>query len=85
MDPNKDPSIFRKNIGRALLNRDYDPFLAQWELDLTTNEARRKYGGSVDRGKQAVVEQWVSGYIQKNFHFEVFGVESKEKKARARS
>jgi hypothetical protein len=24
---NKDRSIFRKNIGRALLNRDHDPFL----------------------------------------------------------
>ena len=24
---NKDRSIFRKNIGRAPLNRDYDPFL----------------------------------------------------------
>ena len=30
---NKDRSIFRKNIGRALLSRDHDPFLEQWELD----------------------------------------------------
>ena len=26
---NKDRSIFRKNIGRALLHRDQDPFLTQ--------------------------------------------------------
>ena len=30
---NKDRSIFRKNIGRALLNKNKDPFLKQWELD----------------------------------------------------
>jgi hypothetical protein len=28
---NKDRSIFRKNIGRALLKRAGDPFLEQWE------------------------------------------------------
>jgi hypothetical protein len=27
---NKDRSIFRKNIGRALLNKDKDPFLSDW-------------------------------------------------------
>jgi hypothetical protein len=80
MDRNKDRSIFRKNIGRALLNRDHDPFLPQWELDLTTNEVRSKYGGSVDLGKQEVVEKWVSDYIQKSFRFMVFGVESKERR-----
>jgi len=40
---NKDRSIFRKNIGRALLNKDLDPFLDQWELDLTTHEAKSKW------------------------------------------
>jgi hypothetical protein len=32
---NKDRSIFRKNIGRALLRRGQDPFLPLWELDRT--------------------------------------------------
>lgn len=30
LNKNKDRSIFRKNIGRALLNKDKDPFLEQW-------------------------------------------------------
>jgi len=34
---NKDRSIFRKNIGRALLARDGDEFLGQWEIDLTSH------------------------------------------------
>lgn len=77
IDPNKDRSIFRKNIGRALLNRDQDPFLAQWELDLTSNEAKRKHGPSVDLQKQSLVEQRVTDYIQKNFRFVVFDVGEK--------
>ena len=40
MTENKDRSIFRKNIGRAILNKNQDPFLGQWELDLTTRKAK---------------------------------------------
>ena len=40
---NKDRSIFRKNIGRALLNRTKDPFMEQWEWDLTTRKAKETY------------------------------------------
>jgi len=40
---NKDRSIFRRNIGRALLNRDHDPFLAFWEVDLTSRPMKDKY------------------------------------------
>src|SRR3989344_2894303 len=41
--PNKDRSIFRKNIGRALLSCDEDSFLADWELDLTSAAARARH------------------------------------------
>ena len=37
----KDRSIFRKNIGRSLLNRDKDPFLEQWEIDLTSRKQKK--------------------------------------------
>ncbi len=68
---NKDRSIFRKNIGRALLNRDKDPFLAQWEFDLTTRAAKRKIAPLVDYLKQDEVEQEVSAYIRDQFEFVV--------------
>ena len=77
---NKDRSIFRKNIGRAILNRDHDPFLAQWELDLTTHEAKQKYKNVVDYSRQKQVEQQVTKYIQGNFCFIVFRVGEKEKR-----
>ena len=76
----KDRSIFRKNIGRALLNRDKDPFLALWEIDLTTSEAKRKHGPLIDCAKQSVVEHMVTNVIQKRFHFAVFRVDEKDKR-----
>ncbi|MBL0721133.1 MAG: hypothetical protein JJV88_00975 [Sulfurovum sp.] len=36
MKENKDRSIFRKNIGRAILSKKDDSFLEQWNWDLTT-------------------------------------------------
>jgi hypothetical protein len=74
---NKDRSIFRKNIGRALLNKAQDPFLTQWEIDLTTREAKTRNAQKIDFGKQRSVEQQVTAYIQHNFRFVVFCVDAK--------
>jgi hypothetical protein len=74
---NKDRSIFRKNIGRALLNRTGDPFLTQWDIDLTTRRARETLGHAIDRRKLADVEALVSAYIQGHLSFVVFRVDEK--------
>lgn len=75
---NKDRSIFRKNIGRALLNKAKDPFLENWELDLTSREAWNYYQHQVDFDKQKQVEHQVTEYIQQNFWFVVFPIVKKE-------
>ncbi|RFC33713.1 MAG: hypothetical protein DID91_2727703007 [Candidatus Nitrotoga sp. MKT] len=77
---NKDRSIFRKNIGRALLNQNGDPFLKFWELDLTTRKARKNYSSLIDFGYQKSIEEQVSQYIQCNFTFCVFEVNSKDER-----
>ena len=77
---NKDRSIFRKNIGRAILNRDNDDFLAQWEIDLTTTEARKKHKGAVDKRKLQEIEKRVTDCIQRNFCFIVFRVDDKKER-----
>lgn len=77
---NKDRSIFRKNIGRALLKKDKDPFLKKWELDLTTRNAKDKYSDSVDFEKQREIEKRVTKYIQDNFSFVVFQIDEKDKR-----
>jgi hypothetical protein len=77
---NKDRSIFRKNIGRALLNKENDPFLEQWDWDLTTKEKKEKYLPLLNQAKQKEVENRVSEYIQTNLSFCVIHVEGKEKR-----
>jgi hypothetical protein len=74
---NKDRSIFRKNIGRALLCRDNDPFLCQWDIDLTTSAARTRYAQMIDKEKLRATERQVTVYMQHSFRFVVFGVDSK--------
>ena len=82
---NKDRSIFRKNIGRALLNAENDSFLKQWELDLTTRANKEKYSEQIDFEKQQSIEKKVSEYIQNNFSFAVFEVLEKEQRLRIES
>ncbi|MBW2990181.1 hypothetical protein KY348_00580 [Candidatus Woesearchaeota archaeon] len=80
VNENKDRSIFRKNIGRAILSKNKDSFLKQWELDLTPKKAREKYSKLIDFKKQKQIEKKVSKYIQDNFSFAVFEINDKNKR-----
>lgn len=75
---NKDRSIFRKNIGRAILNKSNDSFLKDWNLDLTTKAAKEKYSALIDSEKLASTEKIVSEYMRNNLSFSVFEVATKE-------
>lgn len=75
---NKDRSIFRKNIGRALLSRKQDPFIEQWEIDLTTSAAKHRYAGQIDSRKLSEIEAEVSEVIRKSFTFCVIQVNDKQ-------
>ncbi len=77
LSENKDRSIFRKNIGRALLNKKRDSFLSQWEIDLTTRKAKDQYLHLIDYDYQKKIEHEVSQYIKDNFSFVVFEVKEK--------
>jgi hypothetical protein len=81
---NKDRSIFRKNIGRALLNRDHDPFLSLWELDRTARIMRDQHPG-IDLDRQRVIEGLVSTYIREHFSFVVIPVAEKAERSRLES
>jgi hypothetical protein len=82
---NKDRSIFRKNIGRALLNRDNDPFSRDWEFDRTSSLARRSDAKQTDLNRLKSVEVEVSKVIRGNFSFAVLRVEEKEKRLQLES
>lgn len=81
---NKDRSIFRKNIGRALLNRDHDPFLPLWELDRTSRRIRDRHGG-IDLDRQCAIEKAVSDYMRDHFSFIVVRVDEKTERLRLES
>jgi hypothetical protein len=75
VNENKDRSIFRKNIGRALLTRASDPFLAKWEVDRTSRRARD--GFHVDAAKLRAIESEVTCYLRERLPFVVFSIEDK--------
>lgn len=75
---NKDRSIFRKNIGLALLNKNHDPFISQWKRDLTTSANRKLYGNSISKVTLNRIEKKVSGIIRDNFSVVVVPVDAKE-------
>ena len=77
INENKDRSIFRKNIGRAILNSEANSFIQQWNWDLTTRRAKDRYGPLVDWKRQEEVEKKVSAYIQGHFSLVVFAVAEK--------
>jgi hypothetical protein len=81
----KDRSIFRKNIGRAMLNREGNPFLKLWEIDLTTRRAREQYGALIDPKALKAIEAQVTSYMQNAFSFAVLPVAGREQRLRLES
>ncbi|MDR3308740.1 MAG: hypothetical protein LBS80_02170, partial [Tannerella sp.] len=77
---NKNRSIFRKNIGRCLLNKDNCPYLSKWELDTTSRADKEKYLKLLDLDFEKKIEKKISEYIQTNFSFCVFSVDTKEER-----
>lgn len=75
---NKNRSIFRKNIGRAILNRTKHSYLNIWELDTTSKTEKNQNGHLIDRVFERELEKQISKYIQENLSFTVFEESSKE-------
>ncbi len=80
LNENKDRSIFRKNIGRCLLNKKEDSFLDKWEIDLTPKESREKYLRSINFKKQKSIEKQVSKCIRDSFSFIVLQIDDKKER-----
>ncbi len=62
------------------MNKANDPFLAQWDIDLTSRQARITNSHNIDHARVKAVEKQVTDYIQRNFRFVVFRVDDKEKR-----
>ena len=67
--PPHDRSMFRKHIGRALLNKTTDPYLAVWELNFATRKDRNENRHLRDIVREAQIEREVTRILRQTFRF----------------
>ncbi len=75
---NKNRSIFRKNIGRCFLNKESNPYLSLWELDITSRAEKEKNLKLLDLDFEKKIEKRISNYVQTNLSFCVFQIDTKD-------
>jgi hypothetical protein len=80
MTPNKDRSIFRKNIGRTLLARDGDDYLQVWDRCFTSTATRLAYGHLRDIDKEKRLETEVTRILREMFSFRYISIEGQERR-----
>jgi hypothetical protein len=64
-----DRSIFRKNIGRALLKRDNDDYLQIWEIDFIKSKNRKLFGDRRNTIKEKTIESTITKILRERFSF----------------
>lgn len=72
-----DRSIFRKHIGRAMLNRICDPYLEVWEIDFTEKNNRMEKKHLRDIDKEHSLEKRITEWIRNDIGFKFILVDDK--------
>ncbi len=67
--PPHDRSIFRKHIGRALLNRSHSPYLDVWNIDFMKRKNLKQYAHLRDIEKEGRIEAEVTRLLREDFSF----------------
>jgi hypothetical protein len=75
-----DRSIFRKNIGRALLNKENDYYQKIWEIDFMTRENCNNYGIMRNIQKEKEIESAITKILREKFSFRFIPLEGQEKR-----
>ena len=73
-------SIFRKNIGRVLLNREKDSYLKVWEIDFTIKRNRERYSYLRNVRKEKKIENEITRILRQNFSFRFIIVDEQTKR-----
>ena len=76
----KDRSIFRKNLGRAILNRDHPEYLETWNIDFTPKRNRERKSHLRDMDIEKETEELISGVLKENFSFRFARIEKQEER-----
>jgi len=78
INPNKNRSIFRKNIGRCLLKQEEHPYMCSWELDSSKPDIRTQNSSELDFAFEQLLEKQITSYIQRETSFVTIQVDHKE-------
>jgi hypothetical protein len=78
---NKDGSIFRKNIGKAILNKNHDKYLNIWSKN-SSKKSLMQYVQGFNSEYQKQIEKLISNYMRENLSFTCFPVSSVEERLR---
>jgi hypothetical protein len=76
---NKNGSIFRKNIGRAMLNRDNHPYLKTWNIKMNKKGNRPQ---EYDEAFAEKLEDQITQYLQEHMSFTCLPVATKDMRLR---
>ena len=79
---NANSSILRKNIGRAFLNMDLNPYLQVWEIDMHKSVNKRNFGHLMNKELDTKLEARISEYLRKNITFICIPVEEEAERSR---
>ena len=77
-----DRSIFRKNIGRALLNKENDYYQKIWEIDFKTRENCNNYGIMRNIQKEKEIESAITKILREKFSFRFIPLEAQGQEKR---
>jgi hypothetical protein len=75
-----DRSIFRKNIGRALLNKENDYYQKMWDIDFMTRENCNNYGIMRNIQKEKDIESAITRILREKFSFRFIPLEGQVKR-----
>lgn len=75
-----DRSIFRKNIGRAILNKSKDPYLTVWNIDFMKTANTKAYRHLRDVEKERQIEMEVSRVLRETFSFRFLSVDDEQQR-----
>jgi len=75
-----DRSIFRKNLGRAILNKEGNNYLKIWNTDFTTRKNREEFSHLRDIQFEKEIETQVTKLLHDNFSFKYLIVDGQEKR-----
>jgi len=76
----KDRSIFRKNLGRAILNETKPDYLPVWDVDFMKRENLNKYSKNRDMVLEHEIEEKITYILRKNFGFKYIVIEDQNER-----